>query len=162
MDEAITTMTNIRYRDMFVEVISCIFYYWTSADSLTPSVVESAVNSGGEIVSEADVLIQVEENAMEDSWKEVLSDNDDTLVSELNKLELLSIASLRFLSLAATTVLGVLAVSVSLLDVLPARSVWLLSAVPSLSISTYSSASSWTEEGLWCDSPEHKSRQYWQ
>lgn len=108
-----------------------------------PSVVESAVNSGGEIVSEADVLIQVEENAMDDSWKDVLSDNDDTLVSELNTLELLSIASLRFLSLAATTVLGVLAVSVSLLDVLPVRSVWLLSAVPSVSISTYSSASSW-------------------
>lgn len=109
------------------------------------------MSSGGEIVSEADALIQVEENAMEVSWKEVSpdnSDNDDTLVSELSTLELLSIASLRFLSLAATTVLGVLAESVSLLDELPARSVWLLSAVPALCTSTYSSASSWTEGGL--------------
>lgn len=109
------------------------------------------MTSDGETTSEADVLIQVEENAMEVSWKEVFpdkSDSDDILVSELNTLELLSIASLRFLSLVATTVLGVLAVTVSLLDVLPARSVWLLSAAPAPCISTYSSASSWAEEGL--------------
>ena len=79
------------------------------------------------------------------------SDMDDKLVSELNALESLRMASLRLLSLAATTVLGVLAVSVSLLEVLP-RSVGIVSTS---FISTYSSASSLSVEGLE-SSPKNK------
>ena len=65
--------------------------------------------------------MQVEEKAMEVSWKDVLpdkSDMDERLVSELTTLVSLSMASLRLLSLAETTVLGVLVASVPLLDVL--------------------------------------------
>ena len=65
--------------------------------------------------------MQVEENAMEVSWKDVLpdkSDMEERLVSELATLVSFSMASLRLLSLAGTTVLGVLVVSVPLLDML--------------------------------------------
>ena len=65
--------------------------------------------------------MQVEEKAMEVSWKDVLpdrSDMEERLVSELTTLVSLSMASLRLLSFAGTTVLGVLVVSVPLLDVL--------------------------------------------
>ena len=65
-------------------------------------------------------LIHVEENAMDASWKDVLLDNsdmDDILVSDT--LVSFIMASFRLLSLAPTTVWGVLAVSVPLLDVLP-------------------------------------------
>lgn len=65
--------------------------------------------------------MQVEENAIDVSWKDVFpdkSDIDERLASELITLVSFSMASLRLFSLAATTVLGVLAVSVSLLDVL--------------------------------------------
>ena len=64
--------------------------------------------------------MQVEENAIEDSWNDVFpdkSDMEERLPSELKILVSLSMASFRLFSLAATTVLGVLAVSVPLLDV---------------------------------------------
>ena len=114
--------------------------YGTSATP-TPSS-NSAVESEGNVTSEG-ALIHVEENAIEASWKDVFPDNsdmDDKLVSELNTLVSLSIASLRHLSLAATTVLGVFAVSVSLLEVLSC-SVGLSSMATSSGFSAFSSIS---------------------
>ena len=64
--------------------------------------------------------MQVEENAIDFSWKEVFPDKSDIeerLPSELITLVSLSMASLRLNSFAATTVLGVVADSVPLLDV---------------------------------------------
>ena len=84
--------------------------------------------------------MQVEENAMEASWNDVLPDNsdmDDRLASELNTLVSSSRALFRLLSLAATTVWGVLAVSVPLLEVLPC-SVWLSSKATVSCFSTVS------------------------
>ena len=85
-------------------------------ESFTPS--NSRVESEGKVISDG-ALMQVEEKAMEVSWNDVppdKSDMEERLVSELTTLVLLSMASLRLLSFAGTTVLGVL-VSVSLLDV---------------------------------------------
>lgn len=93
-------------------------YCTFATESFTPS--NSRVESEGKVIS-VGALMQVEEKAIEVSWKDVLpdkSDMDERLVSELTTLVLLSMASLRLLSFAGTTVLGVLAVSVSLLDVL--------------------------------------------
>jgi len=87
-------------------------------ESFTPS--NSRVESEGKVISDG-ALMQVEEKAMEVSWKDVLpdrSDMEERLVSELTTLVSLSKASLRLLSFAGTTVLGVLVVSVPLLDVL--------------------------------------------
>lgn len=97
-------------------------------ESFTPS--NSRVESEGKVISDG-ALMQVEENAMEVSWKDVFPDKSDIeerLASELKTLVSLSMASFRLLSLAATTVLGVLAVSVPLLDV-PLRSAGLSSKV---------------------------------
>ena len=88
-------------------------HYGTSATP-TPSS-NSTVKSEGSVPSEG-ALIHVEESAIDSSWKDVFPDNsdmDDSLVSVLNTLVSLSIASFRHLSSAATTVLGVFAVSVS-------------------------------------------------
>ena len=79
----------------------------------------STAESDGNVISDG-ALIHVEENAIDASWKDVFPDNsdmDDILVSDT--LVSFSMASLRLLSLAPTTVWGVLAVSVPLLDVLP-------------------------------------------
>lgn len=118
--------------------------YGTSATP-TPSP-NSTVESEGNVPSEG-ALIHVDENAMEASWKDVFPDNsdmDDKLVSELNTLVSLSIASLRHLSFAATTVLGVFAVSVSLLEVLPC-SVALSSMATTSGFSAFSSISPLSE-----------------
>ena len=72
------------------------------------------------------------------------SDIDDKIVSELNTLVSFSKASLRLPSLAATTVLGVLAVSVSVLEVLP-RSVRLSSNATTSCFSMLFSASPLSE-----------------
>lgn len=111
---------------MFTSTPYCTFA--TLTESFTPS--NSRVESEGKVISDG-ALMQVEEKAMEVSWKDVLpdkSDMEERLVSELTTLVSLSMASFRLFSLAATTVLGVLAVSVPLLDVLP-RSAGLSSKV---------------------------------
>ena len=111
-----------------------------ATESFTPSS-KSPAESDGKVMSDG-ALMHVEENAMEVSWKEVFPDNsdmDDRLASELNTLVSFSIASFRLFSLVATTVLGVLAVSVPLLDVLPCSVVLSCKAITSC-LSTLSSA----------------------
>lgn len=90
----------------------------TPAESFTPSP-NSTVESERKARSDG-ALMQVEENAIDFSWKEVFPDKSDIeerLPSELITLVSLSMASLRLNSFAATTVLGVVADSVPLLDV---------------------------------------------
>ena len=109
------TTSYCRWWKLFTWTLSyCTFAILT--ESFTPS--NSRVESEGKVISDGG-LMHVEEKAMEVSWKDVLpdkSDMDERLVSELTTLVSFSMASLRLLSLAGTTVFGVFVVSVPLLD----------------------------------------------